>query len=653
MGTRYLVANEPTPARRRIYFDIRQPDGLAPALGEAGGQPQLSTNGTLWTDTGIGTLVAIGQGRYYAELAASAVASAGDRLLTRYRSAATAESAGDDVQVLSIDPLAAAWPADVRRVNGALVDGSIPAADRPLLFLRAIDCENPSGHAIRAVATAASPTGSDQHSGIYAKGADRSPGLHAVGGDGDTLGQTPSTAAPGIQGTGGYSGNDADGTGEQGGPGIRGVGGHRTANNATTGNAPGITGYASGGGPGVFFRGNQGGGPAARAVAFAGGSAVQLAAGSSADSAVFIHAPTGKGIVVYCAGTGSAHALELIAGGSGRSIAAYQPCGFGAISTGGVSGDWTGNLLGSVQQVAGSVGAVAAGGIAASSFTPDAVSGAAFSQDAADRVWTSANRFVGGIVAFVGTTTAASANTVTLDNAASPLPAAYLGHRLTMLSGAAAGEARTIVAYDGNTRIATIAPAWPTPPAAGDSCVILGVPPVLLADVAHVGASLEAVDQVIEPSAGHIADAVWMAAPAGFDPATLNAILARLGTGRIVTIAPLSVDGQSLTVVRGDDYHADDGRALDFTDADNAWPSLAGAVVRFTVRFADRSFRKLATVMAASGPARIRLELTQAETADFPITRGSPFDLEATLASGRAITLLLGTLRVLEDVTTP
>ena len=52
---------------------------LESALAEAGGQPQISVNSGAWTNTGIGVLVAIGNGRYSAPLTQAAVnGSAGD-----------------------------------------------------------------------------------------------------------------------------------------------------------------------------------------------------------------------------------------------------------------------------------------------------------------------------------------------------------------------------------------------------------------------------------------------------------------------------------------------------------------------------------------------------------------------------------------------
>lgn len=98
-------ANEATAAQRTVYFDLRDAtDGLTAELTEASGQPQISTNGGAWTNTGIGTLVAIGNGRYYAVLTQAAVATAGDIIETRYKSANTVETPGDSVQVVAFNP---------------------------------------------------------------------------------------------------------------------------------------------------------------------------------------------------------------------------------------------------------------------------------------------------------------------------------------------------------------------------------------------------------------------------------------------------------------------------------------------------------------------------------------------------------------------
>lgn len=100
----FVTANQATATKRRVYFQlVDATDGFTPETGEASGQPQISTDGAAWTDTGIGTLVSIGNGRYYAELTQTAVQTAGVVIETRYQSANTAECPGDSVQVVAID----------------------------------------------------------------------------------------------------------------------------------------------------------------------------------------------------------------------------------------------------------------------------------------------------------------------------------------------------------------------------------------------------------------------------------------------------------------------------------------------------------------------------------------------------------------------
>jgi len=94
-----IEANEANAARRRVYFQLTDAaDGMNPELAEEDGQPQISTNGGAWTNTGIGTLVHIGNGRYYATLTQASVA-APCVIESRYKSVNTAEGIGTTVQV--------------------------------------------------------------------------------------------------------------------------------------------------------------------------------------------------------------------------------------------------------------------------------------------------------------------------------------------------------------------------------------------------------------------------------------------------------------------------------------------------------------------------------------------------------------------------
>lgn len=98
-----VLLAESSQAKRRVVFNLKlESDHISPALAEAGGQPQISTNGSAFTNTGIGALVSIGFGRYYAYLTQAAVSgAAGDVILTRYKSANTDEAMGDTFQVVA------------------------------------------------------------------------------------------------------------------------------------------------------------------------------------------------------------------------------------------------------------------------------------------------------------------------------------------------------------------------------------------------------------------------------------------------------------------------------------------------------------------------------------------------------------------------
>ena len=90
-------------ARRAFFHLVDAGTGITAETGESGGQPQISVCGASWTNTGIGVLVKIGSGRYYATVGTTAISVPGRVIETRYKSAATAETPGDSFQVIAID----------------------------------------------------------------------------------------------------------------------------------------------------------------------------------------------------------------------------------------------------------------------------------------------------------------------------------------------------------------------------------------------------------------------------------------------------------------------------------------------------------------------------------------------------------------------
>src|SRR6266850_3583569 len=116
-----VPVNTAIASYRRIYFDLRAADGLTAATAEAAGQPQISSDGAAWTNTGIGTLIAIGNGRYYADLTQATVVTAGTLIQTRYKSANTVETPGDTVAVVAYNPY------DSVRLGLTALPGAAPA----------------------------------------------------------------------------------------------------------------------------------------------------------------------------------------------------------------------------------------------------------------------------------------------------------------------------------------------------------------------------------------------------------------------------------------------------------------------------------------------------------------------------------------------
>jgi len=97
----YVKPGETASEKLRVYFQLYRTDGVTAATTEGGGQPEISVNGAAWTANGISTLTHIGNGRYYAAIQASTVASLtpGSRIETRYKSANTCECQGDSVLI--------------------------------------------------------------------------------------------------------------------------------------------------------------------------------------------------------------------------------------------------------------------------------------------------------------------------------------------------------------------------------------------------------------------------------------------------------------------------------------------------------------------------------------------------------------------------
>ena len=147
----------------------------------------------------------------------------------------------------------------------------------------------------------------------------------------------------------------------------------------------------------------------------------------------------------------------------------------------------------------------------------------------------------------------------------------------------------------------------------------------------------------VAPAATALSNATWTAPRA----AKLDAI----GTASVTIVSPVSVDGDELTIVRGDDYKQVDGRAIEWSSAN--WPTLTGATVTLTIRRKKTGLVELTTAGTVVDASTVRVELPNTLTgALVPSDWGHSFDVQATLAeTGNVVTLVLGKCRVLEDQT--
>jgi hypothetical protein len=107
-----------------------------------------------------------------------------------------------------------------------------------------------------------------------------------------------------------------------------------------------------------------------------------------------------------------------------------------------------------------------------------------------------------------------------------------------------------------------------------------------------------------------------------------------------VAVAPVNPVTGDITLVRGDDYLAADGRQLSWAAPTSGWPSLAGAAVNLLLG-------DLAPVAALAVGPPVQFELTRAQTAALAPGPGVPCVVRATLADGSVVTLARGHARVL------
>lgn len=136
--------------------------------------------------------------------------------------------------------------------------------------------------------------------------------------------------------------------------------------------------------------------------------------------------------------------------------------------------------------------------------------------------------------------------------------------------------------------------------------------------------------------------------PGTYSSGTAGHALGRITAAAITVTSPVASSG-TVSIIRGDDYLAADGRALDWTDSGGTWPDLTDATITLTVKGA--LLAKTGSVVTPTGDGKkVRVALTNSDTASLPIGTWD-YDVQATLSSGAVVTLVRSTFTVVEDYT--
>ncbi|OLE52112.1 MAG: hypothetical protein AUG51_19335 [Acidobacteria bacterium 13_1_20CM_3_53_8] len=162
---------------------------------------------------------------------------------------------------------------------------------------------------------------------------------------------------------------------------------------------------------------------------------------------------------------------------------------------------------------------------------------------------------------------------------------------------------------------------------------------VVMADVDVSAIADEVVARLV-----NVTDPLGTQVPGSYASGTAGHALGRIGSAQVVTVSPVTASGSRVETVRGDDYAALLGRALEWTDQSAQWPDLTGATVTLTAKFGGQGFSKNVQIIVAAGPGkRLRLELMGSETSTILVTvKPYRFQIVAHLATNQEVTLVRG-----------
>lgn len=123
---------------------------------------------------------------------------------------------------------------------------------------------------------------------------------------------------------------------------------------------------------------------------------------------------------------------------------------------------------------------------------------------------------------------------------------------------------------------------------------------------------------------------------------------ASMPTGvNVNVISPVYLNG-NVQIISGDDYATPEDRELSWTDTNNIWPDLTGATFKLSVYHNGLEELSVDTVIYDADANKIVAQILSSDTDN--LTPGkSPFDVEATLGSGRKATLIRGRMEILNS----
>lgn len=156
-------------------------------------------------------------------------------------------------------------------------------------------------------------------------------------------------------------------------------------------------------------------------------------------------------------------------------------------------------------------------------------------------------------------------------------------------------------------------------------------------------------------TAGAAADPM-LNTPGDYASGTLGYYIGRLAGGRITVQATTTATGAIPEIVAGADYLAEDGRAFEWTDAEEVWPDLTGATITFCARSPGGvTVEHAGSVITPTGEKVVRVELTDTQTAYLATIRpgGWSWCVWAELDDGNLIPLVRGATPVLVVVGPP